>query len=337
MMRLLLKVVIVCLLLCSGGMVAALQLGDSTPEGWQFTYASNPDDGLWRVYTLDIERNLHIPVRIDATLRSLPLLSPDERFVVWREVPQSFLLNRETGTRHQLQDSILPLAWSPDNRYLTYTDQTDDLYVLRLDADGAPIESYSLQAPENETQSFPVWSPQSDGLVFLSYNTLQSHLYRVETTAFTESSRISLDRAGYHRSMAWSPDGSQIAYLAQPVGATTLTVSLSLYTANADGTDHRLIRDDIDPRADNLVWSPDSTRIAYSINQNDGLYVIDLVTGTRSIRLDAGMSAGRVRWSPDGGQLLFLSLRNSDFYTVNVDGRFIRRLTNNDSFNVFMP
>jgi dipeptidyl aminopeptidase/acylaminoacyl peptidase len=62
----------------------------------------------------------------------------------------------------------------------------------------------------------------------------------------------------------------------------------------------------------NPVWSPDSTRIAFTAKREDAettqIYVMDLARGGDPIQItSSAMSARRPRWSPDGTKLLYES------------------------------
>ena len=113
--------------------------------------------------------------------------------------------------------------------------------------------------------------------------------------------------------IAWSHDGSQIAFL--NAGA--------LHVAHADGGDDRVI----DRGADSPQWSPDGRRIAY-VRDND-LYEATIAPGATPRRLTFDGSKTRIngdpdwlyseemnveeafRWSPDGNAIAYLSFDES--------------------------
>jgi dipeptidyl aminopeptidase/acylaminoacyl peptidase len=83
--------------------------------------------------------------------------------------------------------------------------------------------------------------------------------------------------------LAWSPDGSRIAY----AGAG------SVYVVPLDGGAPTLLSEGSAPR-----WSPDGSRLALTVQ--DGISVVT-VDGSRTIRIANGYEAA---WSPDGNRIV---------------------------------
>ncbi len=105
------------------------------------------------------------------------------------------------------------------------------------------------------------------------------------------------DRQGVDRTDAsWSPDGKTVAYISDDGG----TEHLVLYDLEK-GEERSLSLGDSPADYHTLVWSPDSSKIAYTDNKLS-LWVIDLASGANQ-KIDTGSYRGPAqiapRWSPD--------------------------------------
>jgi Tol biopolymer transport system component len=109
---------------------------------------------------------------------------------------------------------------------------------------------------------------------------------------------------------SWSPDGTQIAFLAGGAG---------VFVMNADGGARRLLHagDDRQP-----VWSPDGSRVAFVHAQQNGgsLVVVEVGSGdAKVVASPAVQGAWPPSWSPDGTRIAFTE-GPSDLAVVGPDG-----------------
>jgi tricorn protease len=118
-----------------------------------------------------------------------------------------------------------------------------------------------------------------------------------------DSRNVTQSPAVHDRSPVWSPDGTRIAYFSDKSGEYQLVVE------QQDGKgDPKVFSPEGHGFYDDLQWSPDSQKIAYSDN-SESLYWIDLKTG-RSKKVAAQetytpSSQLRSAWSPDSKWLAY--------------------------------
>lgn len=111
---------------------------------------------------------------------------------------------------------------------------------------------------------------------------------------------------------------------------------------NADGGDQRrLTNTAVHDVPCHDAWSPDSNRIAFLSDIEDGLE-ISIMNADGSGKRRVIANAGRCSWSRDGAFIAFESRRNGNFeiYVINADGTQLRRLTRNpasDRFPAWSP
>lgn len=123
---------------------------------------------------------------------------------------------------------------------------------------------------------------------------LHSDVYVVEPGS--DPVRITSDDAE-QQDVAWSPDGTRIAFAAVRDGTYDIVV------ANADGSGIRAVTDlPADER--NPSWSPDGERLAFALEgpgETFAVYVTALDGGrARKIVQEEHCFVGDPRWSPDG-------------------------------------
>jgi hypothetical protein len=132
---------------------------------------------------------------------------------------------------------------------------------------------------------------------------------------------------GYDVEPAWSPDGSQVAFVSnrpqeKQEGGNYILVM------NADGSNVRQLTFENDSAQPD--WSHDGSLITYS-NQGD-IYVIKTDGSGQSVNLTQSPAHDiEPTWSPDGSRIAWLSGEGGklDIFTMNPDGSQVKQLTAN--------
>jgi Tol biopolymer transport system component len=136
---------------------------------------------------------------------------------------------------------------------------------------------------------------------------------------------------------AWSPNGTQIAFVrgdsSFPFGRSTF----SLYLRDSDGSVRRLTRCGSCGRqyGGRLSWSPDGSWIAFSRESGargaSSLWAVNTASG-KLRRLTDCQSCADVSpdWAPGGQLIVFtrLARQDSSLYTVRADGSHLTKVTN---------
>jgi dipeptidyl aminopeptidase/acylaminoacyl peptidase len=173
----------------------------------------------------------------------------------------------------------------------------------------APIEHeaiYQLTDAKERSVS-PRWSPDAKQLAFLrdSGGNERFDIWLVDRDGETERN-LTNEPDVMHREIAWSPDGSRIAYVANADGK-----AFAVHVVDAATGKKRALTegefDDALPR-----WSPDGKRLLFSsrretVRTNSDLYVVaaDAGTPTRLETRDVDGESLEGAWSADGSRIAF--------------------------------
>ena len=223
---------------------------------------------------------------------------------------------------HALAETSLP------GRLLFVKD--GDLWVL----DG----SAPRQLATGGAWSQPNWAPDGASLAYVYRGTNFSDIFVTDArgesqTRLTTSQSSILDDNDWNFRPAWSPDGSQIAFVSD-----RKTAYPTVWLMNAgDGTRLRSVSTPglIAESFDAIGWSPDGEHLAVTFFGGQGPSQLAIVPVDPSLRESARVLTDRPggafdpAWSPDGGWIAYAGREGyaSEIFASRPDGGDLVRLT----------
>ncbi len=259
-------------------------------------------------------------------------------------------------------------------RYGSYGSSDGDIFAV--DVASGDLQQLTHQG---RVEDSPAWSPDGTRVTFISGNAV----FIVDADGANRrqvTDHDFVDLFPVFSAAAWSPDGSRLAFTGDPgyeaVGSSDTTringrlvnmsrsfatsfAPVAIYVVDADGGNLRKLHNGFDP-----VWSPDGSRLAFTISEAGGIVVVDadgsnLQTPTGKFALfskrvlpsvegsvvaeTAGIDPEVVRffgprWSPGGTHILFAADRDGDYdiFVMDAGGTQVQQLTDND-YNDWYP
>ncbi|MDH4138222.1 MAG: hypothetical protein OEW09_16125, partial [Anaerolineae bacterium] len=232
--------------------------------------AYDAEEGVYTIYVVQADGSGLTPVAVEA---SQPTFSPDGQTIVFHSWRRDRLgLQAVSAGGGEMTDIIFGTriedgvpSWSRDGERITFASNKEGdrqwrVYVSWLVGEGKPIELRLGEAPD--------WSPEGDKIVYRGCDARSDNcgIYIMDDSG-ANPTRLTTDASD--NAPAWSPDGSQVAFMSAQDG------NWEIYVVDLANPKPRRLT--TNPANDGLpAWSPDGQRIAF-LSDRDGIWAIHLM------------------------------------------------------------
>ena len=224
----------------------------------------------------------------------------------------------------------------------TFTVDFADWDVYAVNGDGTGLTDLTPGTPRSR-DDLPAWSPDARQIAFSSDRSGTFNLYVMRSNG--ADATLIPNTVGARQS-AWSPDGEQIAYQSEASGVSQIYV----LDAQGGGAPTQVTHNTRTLPADccGLSWSTDGSQIFFTGNTGDVACNGSECLAIYSIRIDGTdqrqltrdtLDSVNPQASPSGNEIVFNIgfNENSDLARMHADGTHLRRLTNTQATDEFLP
>jgi WD40 repeat protein len=260
---------------------------------------------------------------------SLDLFTPIEGWIVYdfnSELMAVDPANPEAQLSLGPANDLEPAGWSADGTHLLLETDKDGFEELAFYQGAGFANDLHVMKADGSVQQLTMaltidgGSLSPDGTAFVYSQ--GGHLYLADGLDAPPKLLDATDSGIWLGHPAWSPDGSQIAFVSVDPDVRLWSIS----AVNADGTGRRVIKEPGKLLVYELAWSPDGSQLAFIAQDQSqfpfppsdaGVFVVN-ADGSELKELAYGAGYREVAWSPDGSRLAYL--RSALLYTMAADG-----------------
>jgi serine/threonine-protein kinase len=304
--------------------------GAWSPDGRVFAVLiDSPDSGRWMIRTIGLDGRTEDVVE-DSVLLNSPRWSGDGNALyylrgsdaIWR-VPVSTRTGKATGGPEQIQSGIgaLPgnigimrFSLSRNGRKLVYARGETFSNIYRIDATGAPTRPRMERLTTGTAFRWsPVVSPDGQWIAFAAQIKDGAELFRMPITGGPATPITSGAAVWPGSQIAWSPDGSRIAFQSVRAGRSHIWVA-TVSTGELRGFSGT----STSRRTAHLTWAPGS-RIAYQVPRTY-IRALDPVTGddVLLVRDTADAWFHFPSYSPDGQRIAMVRYHQPERSLISI-------------------
>jgi TolB protein len=229
---------------------------------------------------------------------------------------------------HSSESQPFYMIWSPDGTHISFlSGQSDGTLAVRIVAvDGTQEPDLIRRAASS---SYFAWKPDSSALLLHSDGTSFQDGRVAAYQPGSAQPLLELADPGLFKTPAWSADGTQFFYVAQPAVQGTPTsesVESVLTMVSTDGATHSLASEK--QAALLFARAPASDYIAYTTVNATGygpLKLVDAAGGAPKVISRQDEQVPAFFWSPDGTRLAYLTFKRQQDDTVSLTWHVVGR------------